>query len=76
MLNGKPSLSLGSLLTAKLNQWTLLVGMIPLVYTVSSGHIIPPMIITHQQSYEILLASQSLFAICLLLNLYIGLPKL
>ena len=69
MLNGKPSLSLGSLLTAKLNQWALLVGMIPLVYAISSGHMIPPMIITHQQSYKILLtASQSLFAICLLLN--------
>lgn len=76
VLNGKPSLSLGSLLTAKLNQWTLLVGMIPLVYAISSGHMIPPMIITHQQSYEILLtASQSLFAICLLLNFYIGIHE-
>ena len=34
---GNAGLALGSLLSSKLNQWTLLVGMIPGVYAVSSG---------------------------------------
>lgn len=36
---GNASLALGSLLSSKLNQWTLLVGMIPGVYAASSGSI-------------------------------------
>lgn len=76
VLRGSTSLSLRSLLSAKLNQWTLLIGMIPLIYAFSFGSINPPMAMSRHQSYEILLtASQSLFAICLLLNLYIGIRE-
>lgn len=67
---GNASLALGSLLSSKLNQWTLLVGMIPGVYAVSSGGITPPINLdSHQLSEIFLTAAQSIFAIALLLNL-------
>lgn len=67
---GNASLALGSLLSSKLNQWTLLVGMIPGVYAVSASTISPPINLdTHQFSEIFLTAAQSFFAVSLLLNL-------
>ncbi|MBO4300691.1 MAG: sodium:calcium antiporter, partial [Desulfovibrio sp.] len=67
---GMPTLALGSLLASKLNQWTLLVGMIPGVYAVSSGGITPSIPLDAHQLQEILLtAAQSFFAMALLLDL-------
>ncbi|HBF13429.1 MAG TPA: hypothetical protein DDW49_08625 [Deltaproteobacteria bacterium] len=52
-----------------MNQWTLLVGMLPLVYNLSAGHI-GPMVMDARQSEEIFLtAAQSLFAIVIIANL-------
>ena len=70
VLRAKANLALGSLLSSKLNQWTLLVGMIPLVYALSSGSFSPylPMD-AHQLSEVLLTAAQSLFAIALLLTM-------
>lgn len=70
---GNASLALGSLLSSKLNQWTLLVGMIPGVYAASSGALYPPINLDSHQFSEILLtAGQSLFAVALLVNLHLG----
>ncbi len=67
---GMPGLALGSLLASKLNQWTLLVGMIPGVYAASSGGISPSIPLDAHQLLEILLtAAQSFFAMALLLDL-------
>lgn len=67
---GNAALALGSLLSSKLNQWTLLVGMIPGVYAVSSGGLSPSINLDSHQLQEILLtAGQSLFAVALLLDL-------
>jgi cation:H+ antiporter len=74
-LRGNAGLALGSLLSAKLNQWTLLVGMIPGVFAVSSGSITPPMPLNAFQMHEIMLtAAQSLLAVAMLstLRLTIG----
>src|SRR3990167_2810700 len=61
--------SLGTLISSKVNQWTLLVGMLPLVYNLSAGHI-GPMVMDARQSEEIFLtAAQSLFAIVIIANL-------
>lgn len=69
-LRGNASLALGSLLSSKLNQWTLLVGMIPMVYAASAGTISQPINLDQHQFQEILLtAGQSLFAIALITNL-------
>jgi cation:H+ antiporter len=65
-LQGKPSLGLGSMLSAKLNQWTLLVGMIPAVYGISSGSLASPIPLESFQHQEILLtAAQSVLAVVL-----------
>jgi cation:H+ antiporter len=67
---GQGGVALGSLLSAKLNQWTLLVGMIPGVFALSSGGVAEPMPMTHFQLQEILLtASQSLLAVFLLASM-------
>lgn len=64
---------LGTLISSKVNQWTLLVGTIPIVFalsaTTSDG--LP---IDLQQRYELLItAAQSLFAVAILLDLSITL---
>ncbi|WP_028933909.1 sodium:proton exchanger [Pseudonocardia spinosispora] len=65
----KASDSLGALLSSKVNQWTLLVGTIPVVFALSSwsGHGLP---LDGQQRVELLLtAAQSLFAVSTLVSL-------
>lgn len=67
---GQAGTALGSLLAAKLNQWTLLVGMIPGVFALSSGSLAQPIPFNHIQIHEILLtAAQSLLAVAILSNL-------
>jgi cation:H+ antiporter len=69
-VRGQGSIALGSLLAAKLNQWTLLVGMIPGVYAVSSGTLRHPLPMGPFQLEEILLtAAQSLLALFMIANL-------
>src|SRR5262249_40029143 len=64
---GQGGLALGSLLSAKLNQWTLLVGMIPGVFAVSHGSMAHPMPMDGLQLQEIMLtAAQSLLGVVLL----------
>lgn len=61
-LKGKGSTGIGALISSKVNQWTLLVGAIPLVYAISTGSL-NPMDLDHRQKEELLLTSaQSLFA--------------
>ncbi len=69
-LRGHAAVALGSLLSAKLNQWTLLVGMIPGVYGLSSASFETPIPMGAFQMNEILLtAAQSLLAVALLVSL-------
>ena len=72
---GNAGLALGSLLSSKLNQWTLLVGMIPGVYAVSSGGTTPINLDPHQFQEIFLTAGQSIFAVALLLDLRLGLRE-
>ncbi|MDR3358032.1 MAG: sodium:calcium antiporter [Desulfovibrio sp.] len=69
---GNAGLALGSLLSSKLNQWTLLVGMIPGVYAVSSGGLSPMNLDNHQLQEILLTAGQSIFAVILLADLRLG----
>jgi cation:H+ antiporter len=67
---GEAGLALGSLLSAKLNQWTLLVGMIPGVYALSNGSLAHPIPMDQFQMHEILLtAAQSALGLILLAGL-------
>lgn len=73
---GNAALALGSLLSSKLNQWTLLVGMIPGVYGVSSGSFSVPIPMGPFQMQELLLtAGQSIFAVALLLDMRLSLRE-
>lgn len=61
-LKGAGSTGIGALISSKVNQWTLLVGALPLVYSLSKGAV-TPMILDGRQKEELLLTSaQSLFA--------------
>jgi cation:H+ antiporter len=70
---GQAGLALGSLLSAKLNQWTLLVGMIPGVFALSRGSLAHPIPMGAFQMHEILLtAAQSLLGVVLLAGLHLS----
>ena len=60
---------LGTLVSSKVNQWTLLVGTLPIAFAIASGstHGLP--IIARQREELLLTAAQSLFALAILLNL-------
>jgi cation:H+ antiporter len=61
-LKGKGSTGIGALISSKVNQWTLLVGAIPLVYGLAAGGM-QPMVLNSLHKEELLLTSaQSLFA--------------
>jgi cation:H+ antiporter len=65
----KASDSLGALLSSKVNQWTLLVGTIPLVFALSATTT-DGLPLDTQQRFELLLtAAQSLFAVSVLVDL-------
>jgi cation:H+ antiporter len=67
--------ALGALVSSKVNQWTLLIGTLPIVYAISSGTI-DPLPTDGRQSEEVLLtAAQSLLAVILLINLRMSLPE-
>lgn len=60
--------SLGTLISSKVNQWTLLIGMLPLAYCLSAGHL-GVMHLDSRQVEEIFLTSaQSLLAVSVLSN--------
>lgn len=68
-LRGNPGASMGTLVSSKVNQWTLLIGMLPLAYNLSAGHL-GAMHLDARQIEEIFLtAAQSLFAVAVLANL-------
>jgi cation:H+ antiporter len=66
---GDAAAGLGALVSSKVNQWTLLIGTIPLVYSIALGR--PGSLpLDERQQHELLLtACQSLFAVAVLLNL-------
>jgi cation:H+ antiporter len=66
---GKASMALMNMVSANINQWTMLAAMIPAVYSLSQGHVmfVP---FDDQQRKEILLTiSQSLLGMLLLSNM-------
>ena len=71
-IRGDSASALGLLVSAKVNQWSLLVGSLPIVYSVSVGS--PSALpLDDRQAQEVLLtAAQSLFAVVLLAPLFLG----
>ncbi|HLG01355.1 MAG TPA: sodium:proton exchanger [Acidimicrobiia bacterium] len=64
-----PAAGLGALVSSKVNQWTLLVGTLPIVFAIS-GNTLDGLPIDGVQREEIFLtAAQSVFAVAVLMNL-------
>lgn len=66
-LNAKAGL--GALVSSKVNQWTLLVGTLPVVFAASSGALGGLPINSVQREEVLLTAAQSVFAVAVLSNL-------
>ncbi len=66
---GAAGSALKALISSKVNQWTLLIGTIPLVYAISGGAIHPFVLDSRQDHELILTAAQSLFGVAVLVNL-------
>ena len=69
---GSAGSALKALISSKVNQWTLLVGTLPLVFYISSGYVRPFELDTLQDHELWLTAAQSLFAVAVLVNLRFG----
>lgn len=67
-LKGNPGTSLGTLVSSKVNQWTLLVGLLPIVFCISSGRIHPLNLDPRQVEEVFLTSAQSALAISMLLD--------
>lgn len=64
--------ALGALISSKINQWTLLVGIIPLIFAVSAGSVSGLPIDPVQREELFLTAAQSVFAISLVVGGYLS----
>ena len=74
-LKAQPGTSMGALLSSKVNQWTLLIGMLPVVFMVSAGRLGPMEMDQRQVEEMFLTAAQSLFAVAILANLSFSLVE-
>lgn len=74
-VRANPGASMGTLLSSKVNQWTLLVGMLPVVYGLSAGQLVPMGMDARQIEEMLLTAAQSLFAVAVLANLRFSLVE-
>jgi cation:H+ antiporter len=70
---GKAMAGMLMLISSKVNQWTLLIGTLPLAYSIS-GHTFSPLPMDGRQAEEVLLtAAQSAFAVAIFASLSISL---
>ncbi|MBI2553664.1 MAG: hypothetical protein HYV92_04405 [Candidatus Rokubacteria bacterium] len=66
---------MGTLLSSKVNQWTILIGALPIAYSLSAGRV-GALVMDARQVEEVLLtAAQSLFAVAVLANLSFSLKE-
>ncbi|WP_294005049.1 sodium:proton exchanger [Sphingomonas sp.] len=72
-LSLRPGYALGALISDKINQWTLLVGSLPIIYSLGAGRLLALPLDGRQKEEFFLTAAQSLFAVALLLKLRFGL---
>ncbi|MGX9984698.1 sodium:proton exchanger [Methylobacterium fujisawaense] len=73
VLAGRAANGLGALVSDKINQWTLLVGMLPLALSLGAGTVAALPLDARQAEEFFLTAGQSVFALALLLRLRLGL---
>src|SRR5262245_57796096 len=66
---GKAPMALMNMVSANINQWTMLAAMIPVVYSLSVGRVMFVPFDDHQRSEVLLTVSQSLLGMLLLSNM-------
>ena len=69
VLSGRAEGGLATMISDKINQWTLLVGMLPLAMSVGAGGVTALPLDARQHEEFFLTAAQSLFGVALLLRL-------
>jgi cation:H+ antiporter len=74
-LRANPGASIGTLVSSKVNQWTLLIGMLPLAYSASSGKIAPMVLDARQRDEVLLTAAQSFLGVAVIANLRFSLVE-
>lgn len=73
VLSNRAAAGLTTMISDKINQWTLLVGMLPLAMSVGAGTLVSLPLDARQHEEFFLTAAQSLFGLALLLRLRLGL---
>jgi len=68
-LKGRPAVGLKALVSSKVNQWTLLVGMLPIAYGLSAGSMDAMPLDARQVEEMLLTSAQSLFGMVVLMNM-------
>lgn len=66
---GRATVAMGALLSSKVNQWTLLIGGLPIAYAVSGGHVEGLPLDLRQKEEIFLTAAQSYFALAVVMSL-------
>jgi len=66
---GRVGAGMGTLISSKVNQWTLLIGGLPMVYAVSNGSFDALPLDSRQTEEVLLTAAQSAFAVAILASL-------
>lgn len=74
-LRGNPHAGIGTLISSTVNQWTLLVGMLPLCYSLSVGQLSAMHLDTRQVSEVLLTSAQSIFALVVIANFRFSLAE-
>jgi cation:H+ antiporter len=67
--------ALTAVVSSKINQWTLLVGTLPLVFAIASGSLHGLPVEAAQRQEVLLTAAQTVFAVAILVNLSISLRE-
>lgn len=68
-LRGRSGAAMTVLIASKVNQWTLLIGSLPLAFSISGGTLSPMDFDTRQAEEVFLTAGQSMFAVAILVSL-------
>lgn len=66
---GRPEFGLGALISSKINQWTLLVGMLPVAFSLSAGSTAPLPLDDRQVAELLVTSAQSFFAVAILADM-------
>ena len=75
VLRGNPQASIGTLVSSTVNQWTLLVGMLPLAYSLSSGQVASMHMDARQVAEVLLTSAQSVFALVVIASFTFSLTE-